>query len=149
MKRKIKIAVDTAMYFIFLYLMSYRAGRGLLLHGVLGCVIFALFILHHFLNLNWYKSVKRKKNFFGNFILIIDFLLLADMIILAVSSVMLSGMVFSFSPFKITGTARDLHVLSTSWGFVLSAFHFALHTHFFLKSCIKKRRKHFLPTPII
>ena len=38
MKRGMKICVDAAMYAIFLYLMSYRAGRGLFLHGVWGCI---------------------------------------------------------------------------------------------------------------
>ena len=47
MKRQGKLLVDIVMYVLFLYLMSYQAGRGLLLHGVLGCVLFGLFLFHH------------------------------------------------------------------------------------------------------
>ena len=60
MKGQIKIFIDVVMYLIFLYLMSYRAGRGLLLHGILGCILFALFVLHHILNVRWYGGLKKE-----------------------------------------------------------------------------------------
>ena len=109
MKRKIKALTDAVMYLIFVYLMSYRAGRGLFLHGVLGCTLFALFVLHHILNGRWYGALKK-----GNyhplrvFLTGIDLLLFAAMIGMAVSSVMMSGDVFGFSPFITTYFARTL-----------------------------------------
>ena len=130
MKRKIKALTDAVMYLIFVYLMSYRAGRGLFLHGVLGCTLFALFVLHHILNGRWYGALKK-----GNyhplrvFLTGIDLLLFAAMIGMAVSSVMMSGDVFGFSPFITTYFARTLHSFSTAWGFVLMLFHMGLHTH--------------------
>lgn len=130
MKRTCKLLVDVGMFVLFLYLMSYRAGRGLLLHGVLGTVLLLLFLIHHLLNLRWYAGVGR-----GRYppirvlFLILDFLLLAAMVGMAVSSVLLSGEVFSFSPFFGTHTARSLHTLSTAWGFVLMLLHLGLHTH--------------------
>lgn len=130
MKRKIKILIDILMFIIFLYLMSYRAGRGLFLHGVFGCVLFSLFIIHHLLNIRWYGGLnKGKYNFNRKLFAIIDFILFADMILTAISSIMMSGSVFSFSPFISTQFARDLHISSTAWGFIFIALHIGLHTN--------------------
>lgn len=130
MKRRVKILVDIAMFVLFLYLMGYRAGSGLLSHGVLGCLLFALFIAHHLLNIKWYCALPRGKYPFARKLFIaIDFVLLADMGLMAVSSVMMSGEVFAFSPVPMTQLGRDLHVGSTAWGFLLMALHLGLHTH--------------------
>ena len=138
MKRKIKILIDIIMFFIFIYLMSYRAGRGLFLHGVFGCVLFALFIIHHLLNIRWYFGLnKGKYNWTRKSFAIIDFILLTDMILMAISSVMMSGNVFSFSPFISTQFARDLHVSSTAWGFIFTALHLGLHTNSAFKKLIR------------
>ena len=139
MKRKCKILVDIVMFFLFLYLMSYRAGRGLLLHGLLGSTLLGLFLVHHLLNLRWYAGLAK-----GNYspvriaFLAIDMLLLVAMAGMAVSSVLLSGNIFRFSPFFGTPTARTLHSFSTSWGFVLMLLHLGLHTHIPLEQLRKK-----------
>lgn len=144
MKRKVKILIDIAMYVIFLYLMSYRAGRGLYRHGVLGCVLFALFLIHHVVNLRWYRSLgKGKYTFVRGLFLVLDLLLFAAMIVMAVSSVMMSGDIFAFSPFTVTQTARNLHVLSTSWGFLLMVFHVGLHTNTAFTKLYRKVRETF------
>ncbi|TKZ35709.1 DUF4405 domain-containing protein, partial [Brachyspira catarrhinii] len=44
-------------------------------------------------------------------------------------SIMMSGNIFSFSPFIATQFARDLHVSSTAWGFIFMALHLGLHTN--------------------
>ena len=139
MKGQIKIFIDVVMYLIFLYLMSYRAGRGLLLHGILGCLLFALFVLHHILNVRWYGGLKKGRYSPGRvFFVGIDFLLLAAMIGMAVSSVMMSGDIFSFSPFITTNFARTLHIASTAWGFLFMLFHVGLHTHVLFGKLRKK-----------
>lgn len=97
MKRKVKIATDVVMYFIILYLMSYRAGRGLFLHGILGCFLFVLFMLHHILNGRWYSGLKKGRYRPARIFFVgIDFLLFAAMV----------GMAASF--------ARTLHMLHPS-----------------------------------
>ncbi len=130
MKRSCKLFLDIVMYGGFLYLMSYRAGRGLWLHGVLGCGMFGLFLLHHLLNLGWYRGLGKgayppARIFFGA----TDLLLLAAMAMMAVSSVLMSGDVFAFSPFLPTQFSRSMHTCSAAWGFVLTVFHMGLHTH--------------------
>lgn len=130
MKRTLKISLDVLMYGIFLYLMSYQPGRGLFLHGVWGCILFALFLLHHVINGRWYGTLLRGKYvamriFFNG----INALLFIAMVGMAISSVLMSGDVFTFSPFYQTQTARSLHVASTAWGFILMSLHVGLHLH--------------------
>lgn len=129
MRRIGKRCVDAAMYLLLLYLMSYRAGRGLLLHGILGCALFALFVLHNLLNLRWYRGLRIGKYTGLRMLFVIaDILLLADCVLMAVSSVQMSGDIFAFSPFLTTQSARSLHRCTTAWGYMLTAFHLGLHT---------------------
>ena len=118
------------MFLVFVYLMGYQPGRGLLLHGILGSTLLILFFVHHVLNVKWYAGLGKGKYPPARvFFLVIDFLLLAAMIGMAVSSILLSGDIFRFSPFYGTRTARTLHTLSTAWGFLLMLLHLGLHTH--------------------
>ena len=144
MKRQGKLLVDIVMYVLFLYLMSYQAGRGLLLHGVLGCVLFGLFLLHHLLNLGWYRGLKRGRYTAARIVfLILNLLLSVAIVLMAVSSVMMSGNVFAFSPVPAAEWGRALHTASTAWGFVLMALHVGLHIHVPLKRLYGKVQETF------
>ena len=141
MKKSLKIFVDIAMFFLMVYLMGYRAGSGLLRHGVMGCGMFGLFILHHLLNLGWYQGLGKGKYPLGRILfVIIDFFLIVDMAVMAVSSVMMSGDVFAASPFTVTQAGRNLHNLGTSWGFVLMGIHLGLHTRGLLKKLYRNMK---------
>ncbi|WP_157151589.1 DUF4405 domain-containing protein [Brachyspira sp. SAP_772] len=129
-KKIIKIIIDIVMFIIFIYLMSYRPGRGLSQHGILGFTLFVLFILHHILNIKWYGTIiKGKYTFAKKMFIIINMILFLDMIIMAISSIMMSGDIFAFSPFTSTQFARNIHVSSTAWGFIFMILHIGLHTH--------------------
>ncbi len=133
MKGRVKILVDMAMYVLMVYLLGYRAGSGLLHHGVYGCVLFGLFVLHHVLNVKWYRGLGRGRYPLGRVLFVgTDMVLLGGMGLMAVSAVMMSGDVFAASPFTVTQRARDLHNLGTSWGFVLMGIHLGFHTRGFL-----------------
>lgn len=139
MKQKVKVLVDIAMYLLFVYLMGYHAGSGLWLHGVAGCALFVLFVLHHGLNLAWYQGIaKGTYTFVRVLYAIIDLLLLLDMVLMAVSSVVMAGEVFAFVLFHATQTMRTLHLVSASWGFVLMAFHLGLHIHKWFEKLYQK-----------
>lgn len=131
MKRSIKIVIDILMFVLFLYLMGYQAGRSSLYsHGVLGATLFMLFVLHHLLNLSWYRALtKGNYPFVRKLFIAIDFLFLADMIVMAASSIMLAEMIFPISLVHPSQLGRTLHVASTAWGFFLMALHVGLHTH--------------------
>ena len=130
-KREFKIGVDVLMLVLFLYLMSYHPGGGLLLHAYLGCALFVLFILHHALNWNWHHTLfQGKYNLRRSLTSGTDVLLLGAMVMAMVSSWHIASMAlpFEFLP-PPRNTWRDLHVAATAWCFVLMAFHLGLHLH--------------------
>lgn len=129
-KRIVKIIIDILMYALFLYLLSYRPGDGLQIHGIFGILLFVLFIVHHVLNINWYKAIpKGKYSFSRKIFLIIDFAFLFMMILMAISSAAMSNMIFVQSPFPMTSWGMKIHLGSTAWGFLLMILHLGLHTH--------------------
>lgn len=130
MKRKtrLKIAVDALMTLALLFLMGYQFW-GDVAHEWAGAGMFALFIIHHILNWNWYKTLFRGKyTAFRIFQLILDMAVFAAMVCLMVSGIMLSNHVFAF--LDIHGgisLARLMHMASSYWGFVVMALHLGLH----------------------
>ena len=120
--KAVKISVDVLMLVLFIYLMSYRVTRALGLHAIFGAALFGLFVLHHVLNWNFYRSIFRGKYGFRRVLLIVsDLLLTVAMLFMAASSLGMSGAVVDLG-ITMTQTARDLHVVSTAWGYVLMAF---------------------------
>lgn len=128
-KKIVKILVDILMYLDFIFLMSHGTVRNLTVHALSGIGLFALFIAHHILNIWFYKTTaKGKYNANRIFLSATAWILFVLMILMAVSSMLASGMVFDFSPFVFSETARTIHTMSSSWGFVVMSFHLGLHT---------------------
>ena len=141
MKRKIKILIDVLMFLLFLYLLSYRPGMGLMYHAVIGITQLSLFILHHLLNMNWFRTLfKGRYNFRRILLTASDFLLLIAMGFMIASSVMISGMVFDFG-IRMTGWWRRIHVASSGWCFLLTGFHVGMHLQGVFGKLEKKMRK--------
>ena len=128
MKRIAKIIIDVLMYSCFLYLMSYGAIHDLTSHGYVGIALFALFVVHHGINFWFYKTIgKGKWNTRRIAMNITDWILFALMITMAVSSIFMTGLVFEWSPMKATQTAREVHLASCCWGFMVMLFHLGFH----------------------
>ena len=123
-----KIIIDSFMTVSLMALMG-RQFWGDVAHEWIGTGMFVLFIAHHVLNLNWYKTMfKGKYTPYRILQLIIDVLVFAAMIGLMGSGIMLSQHVFAFFPISGgTSFARILHMLASYWGFVLMALHLGLH----------------------
>jgi formylglycine-generating enzyme required for sulfatase activity/flavodoxin len=128
-----KIVIDSFMTVLLMALMG-RQFWGDVAHEWIGTGMFALFIAHHVLNLNWYKTMfKGKYTPYRILQLIIDLLVFVAMIGLMVSGIMLSQHVFAFFPISGgTSFARILHMLASYWGFVLMALHWGLHWNIFI-----------------
>lgn len=127
MENKIKKIIDIVMTILFIILMGYYVTENEV-HEILGTITFILFIIHHILNIKWYKSVfKGKYNFQRIFHIILNLLLFIAMVGMMVSGIMISADVFAFLDIPTTMFGRRLHMLSTSWGFVLMAIHVGLH----------------------
>lgn len=125
--KKIRIILDIVMTCLFIVLMVYYATENSV-HEILGVITFTLFIIHNILNIKWYKSIfKGKHNFQRTLHIIINLLLFLAMLGMMVSGIMISADVFAFLDIPTTMFGRMLHMVSTSWGFVLMAIHVGLH----------------------
>ena len=113
------------------FLMAY-AITGQEVHEWLGTVMLLLFTVHHILNFQWIKNLfKGKYTIIRIFTALINVLLLFDIIGLAVSGIMMPGYVFDFLNIQ-TGMifARQLHMFSAYWGFILMSIHLGQHWNF-------------------
>lgn len=125
--KKFRIILDIIMTVLFIILMGYYI-TGNAVHEILGTITFVLFIIHNILNIKWYKSIfKGKHSFQRTFHIVINLLLFIAMIGMMISGIMISSDVFDFLNIKTTMFGRKLHMISTSWGYVLMSIHIGLH----------------------
>lgn len=137
-----KITVDVLMTLLLLFLTGYQLW-GETAHEWAGAGMLLLFLAHHILNRNWYKSL-----FKGRFTPVrvvqtgVDMLLLIAMLAQMYSGIVMSRHVFAFLP---TGggmaLARRLHILGAYWGFILISIHLGLHWNMFLNLAKRKTGK--------
>lgn len=139
MKRKIKILIDVLMTGLLLFQMSYSL-IGEDRHKWHGIALLILFALHNTLNRGFYKSLLRGK--YGPFR--IFQMLLTFLAVLSMAGAMISGLsmardIVPFVPFKLRGsTARELHMVSVYWGFVILSLHLGVHWRMVLGLMKKK-----------
>lgn len=128
MKNRVRPIIDAAMSLCLLFVMGYQFW-GEAAHEWVGMAAFLLFILHHALNISWYKNLfKGRYTSVRVLFVVTDFGLLAAMLLQIYSAVVLSRHALAFLP--ISGgmaLARRLHILGANWGFVLAALHLGLH----------------------
>ena len=127
MKKKIRIIVDCGMTLLLPLLMAYSLV-GEAAHEYLGIGMFLLFVIHHILNIVWWKNLFRGKytpiRIVGT---VLNFVLVIIMLALPISGMILSRHVFRFLHFGGTSTARTVHLLASYWGLVLMSFHAGMH----------------------
>ena len=127
MKRLPRIATDLLMTALLILLMSYSLV-GEAAHEWLGVGIFLLFLLHHFLNKNWYKSLFRGK--YPPIRILqtaVDLLILLCMAGSMISGILLSRYVFRLDIHRFSAALQTVHLLSAYWGFALLSLHIGLH----------------------
>lgn len=130
MKQKtiLKIVVDISMTVLLLLLMTYGL-IGEAAHEWLGFGMFGLFITHHILNRKWSRNIVKGKYTplrIWQTVLVIGILLI--MVGSMFSGIILSRHMLSFLPIKGgQGFARNIHMISAYWGFILMSLHIGLH----------------------
>ncbi|EHI99152.1 hypothetical protein CDLVIII_2524 [Clostridium sp. DL-VIII] len=127
-KLKFKITIDILLTVLLPVLMAY-ALTGQKVHEWIGAVMFAAFIIHNVLNANWYLNLFRGK-YTPQRILqtAINLMVFVSMIGLMISGIIMSRYVFSFLPINGSASfARELHMMSAYWGFVLMSLHLGMH----------------------
>ena len=97
-------------------------------HEYLGIGMFLLFVIHHILNIAWWKHI-----FCGKYTLLrilgtaVNLTLAMIMLALPISGMMLSRHVFRFLHFNGASMARTVHLMASYWGLVLMSFHAGMH----------------------
>ena len=138
--KKIRIIIDVVMYLLFIILMGHHI-TGNHIHEILGTGTIVLFIIHNIINIKFYKIIfKGKYNLKRVFLTLIDILLLFCMIGIIVSSIIISNDVFAFLKIQTTILGLKLHMLSTSWGFVIMSIHLGLHLNVLISKINKKMK---------
>lgn len=127
-KQIVKMAVDICMTLLLFVLMAFHYV-GLEWHEITGAAMLVLFILHHILNGNWYKSLGKGKYRSGRVLItVVDIVLLVDMFLLMFSGIAMSRYVFSFLDLPVSKAwARGMHMTASYAGFLLMGFHIGLH----------------------
>nr|MBQ4455571.1 DUF4405 domain-containing protein [Clostridia bacterium] len=127
-KKHIRTVVDMAMIVLLPMLMAYSL-IGEKLHEIIGTILFALFIVHHVLNRQWYKAIFNGKYTPRRiFQTVLNFLLLVFMLTQPISGILMSK--YLYSSIRIAGssaTARELHLFLAYWGFVFMCLHAGTH----------------------
>lgn len=130
-----KMTVDILMTVALLLLMAYslvyggNPAVGEAVHEWLGVGMFALFVLHHFLNRKWSLNIQKGKYtpyrvVQTTFVILVLLAMCGSM----VSGILLSRTVFSFLSIKGgQAAARIVHMLCAYWGFVFLSVHLGLH----------------------
>lgn len=138
MKMKAKIILDVGMTLLFLLQMAYHL-IGDSLHEWLGTVLLVLLILHNILDWKWYAGLRKGKYTLMRIMhTAINLLLLLVCTGIMVSAMMLSSTATVLFHLNTAMLGRKLHMLFTSWGFVLMSAHVGLHLHMVAKA-VKKQ----------
>lgn len=127
-KMILKLAVDFAMTAVLLLLMAYELV-GQAAHEWIGIGMLVLFIIHHSLNWSWIRNIlKGRYNAVRIMQTGVVVLILCAMAGSMISGVILSRHALSFLPIKGGRSfARNLHMISAYWGFVLMSVHLGFH----------------------
>lgn len=140
-KMILKMCIDFVMTVLLLFQMAYMLV-GNTAHEWIGTTMFVLFILHHVLNIRWYRNLfKGRYSGFRILQTVINFSVLLCMLGLMVSGIIMSRDVFSFLPIDGgMGFARILHMVAAYWGFLLMSAHLGLHWGMIM-GMVRKLRK--------
>ena len=125
---KVKTVYDFAMLALLVVVYSVSA-TGILIHEILGLIIYVFFIIHLLYNYKWIKNVT--KRFFDyslnektKFMYLIDLLLLLMFIVVGISGMMISKYIFKIGIKYVWGY---IHIVSSALTVLLLGFHIELH----------------------
>ncbi len=127
-KTIMKKTVDICMTVLLLCLMAYQV-TGETLHEWGGIAMTVLLIVHHILNIKWYRSLfKGKYNAYRIVTTAANTLLLASILLTALCGMAMSAhaVPFLYGMFPIS-FARRFHLAMSFWSFLLMGVHLGLH----------------------
>jgi len=123
----VRLFVDLIMTVLLVAAMACRVTE-VTVHELAGISVFALLCFHLVLNRRWFRNIIHGKyNIFRILNTALDLLLFVSMAALLISSVPGSRVVFKFFAVKGSLFARQVHVASAYWCFILISVHIGLH----------------------
>lgn len=139
MKNLIRKIIDVLMYILAILLMAFPYFEPQT-HEYIGVIITICFIIHNLLNWKWYKSIlKGKKSLKRTMQTSINVVLFVFMIMTILSGFLMSTIFHSItSVFNTALTARQIHMFSSHWFYILFSLHIGLH----LTAILNQLKKH-------
>lgn len=124
-KRRI---LDAAMVLLLPLLMAYSL-IGETFHEVAGTLMLLLFLLHHWMNLAWWKNLfKGQYSPQRVFQTALNLLLLLFMVVQPLCGILMSKHLYAFLPTEgLSSVAREIHLPLANWGFILMSLHAGTH----------------------
>ena len=140
-----RMAVDILMTVMLPLQMAYSL-IGETYHEAEGVILFALFLLHHAMHLNWWRNLfKGRYNAYRVFNTAVNLALSVVMLCLPLSGIAMSKHLFTFLPTAgLAADARTAHMCLAYWGYVLMCVHLGLHMDAMLK-----RKPDWLRYPVV
>ncbi|MCM1330730.1 MAG: DUF4405 domain-containing protein [Ruminococcus sp.] len=137
-----KLAVDILMTAALLLLMAYELV-GQTAHEWFGVTMFALFAVHHILNIRWWGGLfKGKYSPLRVLQTVLAMIILICMLGSMFSGVVISRHIFTFiSARGLRSFGRTLHMLSAYWGFVFMSLHLGFHWNMMINAAGKIFKK--------
>jgi hypothetical protein len=97
-------------------------------HEIFGTMLFALLGWHLAVNRTWFRNLLRGRYDTRRAItLVLHLLLIANMLVLLVTSVVISKSIFEFLPIPDSIYLRDVHWFAAYWVMVIVGVHLGLH----------------------
>lgn len=127
-KQIVRTIIDVGMLLTLLCLMAYQV-TGEALHEWFGVGMTVMLIVHHILNIRWYKALFRGRyNAYRILSTVTNSLLLVSIALTAFCGMSMSSHAVPFL-YGLANTvfARTTHLALSYWSFVLMGFHLGLH----------------------
>ena len=106
-----RLSIDLIMMILILVQMAHHV-TGNMLHELIGISLFVLFIIHNVLNIRWYKTIfSGKMNAHRIVSITVNLLLLVTMLVLMISAIPISRVLFTFFQLKGGYALRQIHTL--------------------------------------
>ena len=123
LRRIIDILMTVALMLLMSKQITGQAG-----HEYTGIIMFALFLLHQYLNRKWYSSLfKGRYSLLRSFSALVTLSLLVSFVITALSGIIISEEFLFLNVDALTSSARTAHLCCSYLSFVLMGVHLGLH----------------------
>ncbi|GAB4058554.1 DUF4405 domain-containing protein [Uliginosibacterium sediminicola] len=122
-----RLALDAFMLALILIEFAYGL-TGSTVHELIGLAMLMLFLLHGGLNWQWIRSVlKGRYNAFRVLSLSVNALLLVASLVMMLSGIVNSALLFSLTGVELELIPREIHTAAAYWFLILMAIHLGLH----------------------